>query len=133
MKRRTILAYDYKNRPTTIKLPKESWWWASRTGNNLGTSHCVISCYNQADVFYITPSGLARIAYCDSHAESRIMNTMITGQLEQGIWCIAMRGKLEPHWYYKRYFSYLQKSYPEQAKKLKLKLKSIQTLRGNGK
>lgn len=127
------MVYDYKNRPTKLNLPKESWWWAMRTGDHLGTLHCVISCYNNASVFYITPSGFARIAYCDAHAETRIMNTMLTGQLEQGIWCIANNGKVKPHWFYQRYFDQLKSKYPKQAKKLKEKLKSISTIgdRGN--
>lgn len=124
-KRKQITVYDYKNRPTKLNLPKESWWWSMRTGDNLGTLHCVVFCYNTASVFYITPSGFARIAYCDSHAETRIMNTMLTGQLEQGIWCIANNGKVKPHWYYQRYFPYMQKTYPKQARKLKKKIKEI--------
>ena|SRR5690242_18429421 len=133
LKRKQITVYDYKNRPTILNLPKESWWWNLRTGDNLGTLHCVVGCYNLAEVFYITPNGFARIAYCDSHAESRIMNTIITGQLEQGIWCIAKNKRLQPHWFYQRYFEYMQKAHPKQAKKLKDKIKFISTLRGNGK
>ncbi len=125
MKRRTITLYDYKNRPTDVKTPLESWWWGLRVGSNLGTNHCVISCYNESTVAYITDYGFARIAYCESHARERIMNTMLTGQLERGIWCEAWNGKLRPHDYYKRYMSDMMKAYPLKAKKLKQKLAMI--------
>jgi len=125
MKRRTITVYDYKQRPCDIPLPKESWWWGRRTGEGMGTLHCVISCWNESNVFYITDYGNARIAYCDSHAIVRIMNTIATGELERGIWCITENGKLKPHWYYNRYMKYMEKLHPKQAEKLKLKLKEF--------
>lgn len=122
VKRRKLILYDYKNRPTEVKLSKEHFWWGQRIGERMGTLHCVISCYNEASVVYITDFGFARIAYCDSHAIMRITHTLITGQLERGIWCVAENGKLKPHWYYKRYFSYMKKLHPKQARKLKEKL-----------
>ena len=128
-KRKTITMYDYKNRPTNIPIPKDTWWWCLRTGTKLGTLHCVVSCYNIASVVYITDYGLARIAYCDSHACERIMNTMLTGNLERGVWCIANNGKLKQHWYYERYMNIMKQNHPKQAKKLLEKLKTIRSLK----
>lgn len=128
MKRRTITIYDYKDRPCTVPLPKDGgWWWGPRVGSNLGTNHCVISCYNHADVVYITDYGLARIAYCDSHAITRILRTIITGELERGIWCQTNNGKLVPHYYYKQYLPYMKALHPNKAKRLEEKLLLIKT------
>ena len=125
MKRRTILLYDYKNRPCKVALTKDGgWWWSKRLGA-MGERHCVISCYNEATVVYITDYGYARIAYCQAHADNRILGTMLSGMLERGVWAISDNGKLKPHWHYKHYMGYMKKVHPKQAKKLEEKLRGF--------
>ena len=125
MKRDSITIYDYKNRPTNVKLPKNGHWWTCRTGQRMGTLHCVISCFNNSDVFYITDKGNASIAYCDSHAGRQILENMLDGSIQRGLWCVANNGKLQPHWYYKRFMSQFKEQNPRQAKKLEQKIKDF--------
>lgn len=125
LKRKQLTVYDYKNRITKINLPKNGYWWQNRIGDKLGSLHCVISCYNSSDVFYISDYGLCSIAYCDAHARSRILESMFGEDLQRGLWCIANNGKLEPHWYYKRFMSQLKKLNPKSAKKLEQKIKEF--------
>lgn len=124
-KRRTITLYDYKNRPTEVKIPISGFWWTNRIGEKWGTFHCVISCYNNADVVYISDYGYASICYCEAHARCRILESMFGEGLERGLWCNANNGKLEPHWYYKRFMSELKKMNPKKAKKLETKIKEF--------
>lgn len=121
MKQKFIDFIGYDKKHTKIPLSKENWWFNKRQGY----SHCVVSCSNFSDVFYITDYGFARIAYCDSHAKNRILNSIITGQIERGLWCEVWKGKLRPHEYYKRYLPLFKKLYPNKAKKLQQKLKEF--------
>lgn len=124
-KRQTITLYDYKNRTCKVLISKENFWFSKKMRESRGSLHCVISCNNEASIVYITDYGFARIAYCNSHAIWRILNTIITGQLERGLWCETENGKLKPHYYYKQYMQYMKKLHPKQAKKLELKLKGL--------
>ena len=117
--RETVTFWDYKDRPTLIKTPKDGWWW----NDDRGAQHCVISCRNFADFVYITTRGHAKIGYCEAHANQRITTTIITGKLEQGVWARPQNGKLVASWTYDRYIKFMMESSPVQAKKLQKKLK----------
>ena len=120
-RRRYINFIGYDKKTTKIPISKDDWWFT----NALGESHCVCSCSNLTDNFYITDFGLCRIAYCDSHARNRILENMMSGSLQRGLWCEVYKGKLIPHEYYKRFIPLFKKLYPVQAKKLQKKLKEF--------
>lgn len=108
---------NYDGKHFKMPLPKSSWWFTSRD-----VSHCVVSCSNIADTFYISDFGFVHMAYCDSDARSRILHTLITGELERGIWCSVYKGKLSPHHFYGYYLKHMIHAHPKQAKKLEEKL-----------
>jgi hypothetical protein len=117
--------YDKK----TYKLPiqKKSWWF----NDSRGKFHCTATCFNTANVFYVSDSGLVSIAYCDSHAANAILQTMLTGGLERGLWCTIWSGRLKPHWYYEHYMKYLKTSNPKQAEKLQVKINKWKKMLAN--
>lgn len=120
-KPRFLIFTGYDKKETKIPLSKNPEWFK----DSRGSGHCVVSCYNFADVFYITDYGFASISYCDSHACNRILESMFGDNLERGIWCSPIKGKLIPHWYYKRFLPQFKKLSPTKAKKLESKLRDF--------
>lgn len=123
-----IIHYDKKR--YSIPMSKEQYWFRGSRGQ----SHCVVGCYNISDCYYISDKGLVSHCYCLAHAEVRILDTMITGNISRGIWCAIYNGRLQPHEYYFRFMKMLMQSNPRQAKKLQIKLalwkKSLSHIRG---
>jgi hypothetical protein len=120
-----LIWYDKKK--YKLPIPKKSWWF----NDSRGKLHCTASCSNIATVFYISDRGLASIAYCEGHAVSSILQTMITGNLERGLWCTISLNRLKPHWYYELHMEYLKKSNPIQAKKLQIKINKWKKMLAN--
>jgi len=115
-----ITYVDYDGKHVKIPIPKNGYWWTKKYG-----ASCVIGCNNTIEAFYITDKGHASIGYCDAHARSRILEHMITGVLQRGVWCQVEKGRLEPHDYYKRFIKEMKATHPKQAVKLKNKLKKF--------
>lgn len=115
----------YDKREYKIPLTSNNWWFKDKYR---GASHCVLMCNNDSQAFYFTEKGKAKIAYCLAHAEKRILETMLTGRLERGIWCMIDQRRMRPHEDYKRYMPYLKKHNPKQAKKLEEKINMIKKL-----
>mgnify|MGYP001558307235 CR=1 FL=1 len=121
MKRDYLIYIGYDKKKTKIPLSSDKYWFSGSRGN----SHCVVSCLNFSECFYITDFGYCSISYCDAHAETRILSSMLSGELQRGIWCTVEKGKVKPHWYYKRYMPFMEKANLKQALKLKRKLNKI--------
>jgi hypothetical protein len=127
MKRPYLELIWYDKKKYKLPIPKKSWWFF----DSRGKLHCIGSCANTATVFYVSDSGLASRAYCEGHAVNAILQTMITGGLERGLWCTIQSRRLKPHWYYEQYMKYLKKSNPTQAKKLQTKINKWKKMLAN--
>jgi len=124
MKRQFLEFINYDKKRTKIPLSKGNYWFRK----DLGYSHCVVSCSNFSDVFHITEYGFCNIAYCEAHAKIRILNDLLTGQLERGLWCEVHNGKLIPHNYYLRFITLFRKMYPKHQKKFNTKFSAYKMM-----
>lgn len=89
IKRKYILLEGYDGTSVRIPIQKGSSWFTKRHGNR-----CVVSCRNQQEIIHISEKGLANIAYCEAHAEIRIIHDLLWGLNSRGLWVQCRKGKL---------------------------------------